>query len=74
MPGLIHEIRRGLITARVRKRKHTFSVTLIRLYRDGDLWKESTRLCPKDIPLARHVLNLAHTWMLQTEDALREGP
>ena len=66
MAGPIQEFRRGLITVRIRKRKHSFTTTLVRLYRDGDVWKESTRLGPKDIPLARLVLDLAYTWILES--------
>lgn len=63
----IHEIRRGLITARIR-RKNTrhgvrHSVSVFRLYRDGDLWKQSTRFGRDDLPLLRYVIDLAHTWI-----------
>ena len=60
LAGPIHEVRRGLIKVRIRKRKHAFTVSLIRLYKDGEAWKESMRLGPKDIPLARLVLDLAY--------------
>ena len=66
----VHEIRRGLITARVWRKKTRqglrHSVTVVRLFRDGDLWKQSTRFGPGDLPLVRHVLDLAHTWILQS--------
>lgn len=64
---LVHTIRLGLIKARIyRKRtrsriRHTVSVT--RLYRNGDLWKESSRFGRDDIPLLRFVLDRAHTWI-----------
>lgn len=68
----IHEIRRGLIKVRIwRKRtrdrlRHTITVT--RLFRNGDLWKESTRFGRDDIPLLRVALDAAHTWIFrQTE-------
>ena len=63
------ELRRGLIKVRVwRKRtrntlRHTVTVT--RLFRNGDLWKESTRYGRDDIPLVRLLLDRAHTWILQ---------
>ena len=65
----IHEIRRGLIKVRIwRKRtrdrlRHTITVT--RLFRNGDLWKESTRFGRDDIPLLRIALDAAHTWIFQ---------
>ncbi len=66
---IVHEIRRGSITARIRRKRtrsgvrHTVSV--VRLFRNGDHWTESTRYGRDDIPLVRLVLDLAHTWMLQ---------
>ena len=63
-----HEIRRGLIKVRIwRKRtrsglRHTVAVT--RLFRNGDVWKESARFGRDDIPLVRLVLDKAHTWIL----------
>lgn len=63
----IHEIRRGLIKVRIwRKRtrdgvRHTVSLT--RLFRNGDSWKESTRFGRDDVPLMRAVLDEAHTWI-----------
>ena len=67
MAGPIHEVRRGLIKVQIRKRKHGFTVSLIRLYRDGEVWKESARLGPKDIPLARLVLDRAYAWILESQ-------
>lgn len=69
----IHEIRRGLIKVRIwRKRtrdrlRHTITVT--RLFRNGDLWKESTRFGRDDIPLMRLALDEAHTWIYQQPQA-----
>lgn len=66
------QIRRGLIKVRVwRKRTRSglrHSVTAVRLYRNGDVWKESTRLGRDDIPLVRLLLDKAHTWILQQLD------
>lgn len=64
----VHEIRRGLIVVRVwRKRikgNISYSVSVVRLFRNGDQWKESTRFGRDDIPLLRLVLDDAHTWIL----------
>ena len=64
-----HEIRIGLIKARIwRKRTRSglrHSVSVVRLYRNGDLWKESTRFGRDDIPLLRFLLDKAHTWIYQ---------
>ena len=65
----IHEIRRGLIKVRIwRKRtrdrlRHT--ITVARLFRNGDLWNESTRFGRDDIPLVRVALDAAHTWIFR---------
>lgn len=65
----VHEIRRGLIKVRIwRKRtrsglRHTLAVT--RLFRNGDVWKESSRFGRDDIPLLRLLLDEAHTWVFR---------
>ena len=62
------EIRRGLIKVRIWRRRSKqgtrYSVSIVRLFRNGDQWKESARLGRDDIPLARLVLDEAYTWML----------
>ncbi len=64
----VFEIRRGLIKVRIWQRKTKngvrFSLTVVRLFRNGDQWKESTRLGRDDIPLVRLLLDKAHTWIL----------
>ena len=62
-----HEIRRGLIKARIHIRRKHVTVSVVRLFRNGDEWKESSRFGPKEIPLVRHVLDLAHSWILNNE-------
>jgi hypothetical protein len=65
----VHEIRRGFIQVRVwRKRtksglRHT--VTATRLFKNGDVWKESTRFGRDDIPLVRLLLDQAFIWIHQ---------
>lgn len=67
----IHEVRRGLIVVRVwRKRTRSgspHSVSVVRLYRNGDQWKESSRLGRDDLPLVRLALDDAHRWILTNE-------
>jgi hypothetical protein len=69
------EMRRGLLKVRVwRKRtrsglRHTVAVT--RLFRNGDVWKESSRFGRDDIPLMRHLLDAAHTWILENSTGAR---
>jgi hypothetical protein len=63
----IHEIRRGLVKVRIwRKQTRSgvrHSVSVVRLFRDGDLWKESSRFGREDLPLARVALNDAFVWL-----------
>lgn len=65
------EIRRGLIKACICQRKSKnrvrYSLNVVRLYRNGDQWKESTRFGRDDVPLIRLVLDEAYTWMLTNE-------
>jgi hypothetical protein len=37
---------------------------VVRLFRNGDEWKESTRLGRDDIPVVRVLLDEAYAWML----------
>jgi hypothetical protein len=63
------EIRFGLIIARIwRKRTRSgvrHSVSVVRLYRDGDTWKESSRFGRDDLPVVCLTLNEAHRWIYQ---------
>lgn len=65
----IHEIRKGLIKVRIWRKqtrsglRHTVSV--VRLFRNGDVWKESTRFSRDDVPLMRLVLDDAYNWIYE---------
>lgn len=65
----VWEVRRGLILVRVWQKRtrvglrHTISV--IRLYRNGDVWKESSRFGRDDIPLIRLLLDEAYSWIFR---------
>lgn len=65
---IVHEIRHGLLVLRVRRiraaDKRGYSVSIRRFYRNGDLWSESTRFGPDDIPSLRYLLDEAHTWIV----------
>jgi len=70
----IHEIGHGLIKVRI-WRKQTRSVlrhtlTIVRLYRNGDVWKESTRFSRDDIPLMCLVLDEAHSWIFENSGGI----
>jgi hypothetical protein len=65
----VHEIRLGRIKAAVWANptdngiRH--SVTLSRIYKDGDTWKRSESFGREDLPLVAKVADLAHTWLYQ---------
>lgn len=41
------------------------SVSIVRLYKNGDTWVESTRFGRDDLPLVAKVSDLAHSWIYQ---------
>ncbi|WP_158230934.1 hypothetical protein [Rhodopirellula bahusiensis] len=61
-----------MLVVRIRRAKSGNMVrhmlSLHRLYKNGDLWHESTRFGQDDIPFVRFLLDGAHTWMIQQED------
>ena len=68
----IHEIRYGLIKAAI-WRNHTkdgmrHSVAVCRLYRNGDVWKESTRFGRNDLLTLAKVIDEAHSWIFRHDD------
>jgi hypothetical protein len=73
----VAEIRLGLIKASVwhnlTRSGERYNVTLIRLYRNGDTWKESSHFGRDDLLLASKVLDLAHTWIYQQDRMDRES-
>lgn len=64
-----HVIRFGLIKACIWQNQtrsgERHNVTLVRLFRDGDVWRESTHFGRDDLPLLSKVADLAHTWIYQ---------
>lgn len=65
----IHIIRFGLIKACIwqnqTRQGDRHNVTIARLYRNGDLWKESNHFGRDDLPLVAKVADMAHTWIHQ---------
>ena len=73
----IHTIRFGLIKASIWQ-NHTRSgdrhtVSIVRLYKNGDSWKESTRFGRDDLPLVCKASDLAHSWIFQHSQADRSS-
>ena len=63
----VHEIRLGRVRAAVWENETKVgtrhSVTLERLYKDGDDWKSSSSFGREDLPLVMKVADQAHTWV-----------
>lgn len=65
----VHEIRLGRIRAAIWENETQngtrHNVTLSRLYKDGEEWKDSTSFGRDDLPLVAKVSDLAHSWIFQ---------
>ncbi len=63
----VHEVRLGRIKAAVWENSTEngtrHNVTLSRIYKDGDQWKDTTSFGRDDLPLVAKVADLAHTWI-----------
>ena len=64
----IHTIRFGLIKVTIWRNETKnsgvrHSVSPIRLFKDGDMWRESTRFGRDDLPLLAKAIDQAHTWI-----------
>ena len=64
-----HTIRFGLIKGSVWRNQtragDRYTITVVRLFNNGDRWTESTRFGRDDLPLVAKVCDLAHTWVFQ---------
>ncbi len=65
----VHELRLGRIKAAVWQNETQFgirhSVTILRIYRDGNEWRQSDSFGRDDLPLVAKVADLAHTWIFE---------
>jgi hypothetical protein len=63
----VHEVRLGRIRAAIWENETQngtrHNVTISRLYKDGDDWKDSTSFGRDDLPLVEKVAALAHAWI-----------
>ena len=73
----IHSIRIGYIKASVwhnqTKAGDRHNVTLTRLFRDGDVWRESNHFGRDDLLLLAKVVDQAHTWICQQGTVAEAG-
>ena len=73
----VHEVRLGRIRAAIWENETQngtrHNVTLSRLYKDGDEWKDSTSFGRDDLPLVAKVADLAHSWIFAQASAMAHG-
>ena len=65
----VHEVRMGRIRAAIWQNETEtgtrHNVTVSRLYKDGDDWKDSTSFGRDDLPLVIKVCDMAHSWLFE---------
>lgn len=65
----VHELRLGRIRAAIwqndTENGPRHNVTVTRLYKDGEEWKDSSSFGRDDLPLVAKVCDLAHTWIFE---------
>ncbi len=64
-----HEIRLGRVKATIwaneTENGTRHNVTVSRIYKDGDDWKQTTSFGRDDLPLVAKVVDLAHLWIYE---------
>ena len=63
-----HEIRLGMIRAAIWANSSGpnevwFNVTVSRLYKDGDRWKDSGAFGRDDLPIVAKIMDMAYAWI-----------
>lgn len=65
----VHEIRMGRIKAAIwendTQNGTRHNVTMARLYKEGDQWKETHSFGRDDLPLVAKVSDQAHSWIFE---------
>lgn len=65
----VHELRMGRIKAAIWENETSngirHNVTITRIYKDGEQWKDSSSFGRDDLPLVGKVSDLAHTWIYE---------
>lgn len=70
----VHEVRMGRIKAAIWENKteqgmrHNVSIT--RIYKDGNTWKDSTSFGRDDLPLVTKIADVAHMWIYATASTI----
>ena len=65
----VHEVRFGFIKALVWQNQtkvgERFNTTIVRIYKNGDRWVESSHFGRDDLPLVAKAADLAHSWIFR---------
>ena len=73
----VHEIRLGRIRAAIWENETRngmrHNVTVSRLYKDGDNWKDSGSFGRDDLPLVSKVLDRCHDWIFESTGVSSNG-
>jgi len=69
----VHEIRLGRVKAAIWENETQngirHNVTVSRLYKDGDQWKDTSSFGRDDLPLVSKVVDQAHSWIFQQNNS-----
>ena len=65
----VHEVRMGRIKAAIwendTQNGARHNVTVSRIYKDGEQWKDSSSFGRDDLPLVAKVVDQAHSWIFE---------
>ena len=68
-----NEIRLGRIKATIWANETDngvrYNVSVVRIYKDGDEWKEATSFGREELLLVAKVADMAHTWIYEHKDS-----
>jgi len=72
----VQEVRMGSIRAAIWENETQngtrFNVTVSRLYKDGDKWKDSNSFGRDDLPIVGKVVDRCHSWIFSANGATSE--
>ena len=73
----VHEVRLGKVRASIWENETQngprHNVTVSRLYKDGDDWKDATSFGRDDLLLVAKVCDQAHTWIFEQSRSSSDG-
>ena len=74
----VYEIRLGRIRASIwanhsESREVWFNVSVSRLYRDGDQWKDSQTFSRDDLPIVAKAADMAYAWLWRRDASAKDS-